>query len=115
MPTFYYIPPCDSCQRVLGTIESLTDWTLRDIKAEPLTEAELDEMAKLAGGYEPLFSRRARLYRARELHEATLTEDDYRRLILDHYTFLNRPVMMAGEKIFIGSAAKTVTAVAQVL
>ncbi len=109
MPTIYYISPCDTCQRVLATVHSLADWTLREIKDEPLTEAEVDQLANLAGGYEPLFSRRARLYRARGLHEQELSEQDYRRLILEHYTFLNRPVMVAKDQIYIGSSAKTLT------
>lgn len=115
MPTIYYISPCSTCQRVMSTVDSLADWTLRELKTEPLTPEELDGLAEIAGGYEPLFSRRARLYRERGLHEQDLTEDDYRRLILEHYTFLNRPVMHIGEEIFIGSAAKTVTAAVRAL
>ena len=110
MPTIYFISPCDTCQRVLATVQSLADWKLRELKEEPLTEAEVDQLAELAGGYEPLFSRRARLYRSRGLHEQELSEADYRRLILEHYTFLNRPVMVADDQIFIGSAPKTVSA-----
>ncbi len=110
MPTIYFISPCDTCQRVLATVRSLADWKLREIKEEPLTEDEVDQLAALAGGYEPLFSRRARLYRQRGLHERELSEADYRRLILEHYTFLNRPVMVTDDQIFIGSSPKTVSA-----
>ena len=37
-----------------------------------------------------------------------LTEADYRRLILAEYTFLKRPVMLLGDRIFVGNAPKTV-------
>lgn len=110
MPTFYYLPACKTCQRTLDTVRSLRDdWVLRDIKAEPLTEAELDAPAEAAGSHEALFSRRAQLYRKRGLHERDLTEDDYRRLILEHYTFLSRPVIATEDgQIFIGSSKKAV-------
>ncbi|MFM2135227.1 MAG: hypothetical protein RL021_627, partial [Bacteroidota bacterium] len=44
-----------------------------------------------------------------------LTESDYRRLILEEYTFLKRPVVQVAERIFIGNSAETVTAAKQAL
>ena len=109
MPTFYYLPSCKTCQRVLAAVQPLRDdWTLRNIKAEPLTGDELDHLARLAGGYAPLFSRRARLYRERGLKDQDLTEADYRRLILEHYTFLSRPVVEVDGRVFVGSGKKAV-------
>ena len=110
VPTVYLLPNCKTCQRVHADLEAARPgaWRVRDIKAEPLTEGEVDELARLAGGYEPLFSRRAVLYRQRGLKEQTLGEDDYRRLMLEHYTFLKRPVMRVGDELFVGSAGKTV-------
>ena len=116
MPTCYYLPSCKTCQRVLATLEPLRDdWTLRDIKAEPLSVTEVDHLAQLAGSYEALFSRRAQLYRQRNLKEQALTEDDYRRLILEHYTFLSRPVVEVAGEVFVGSSKKAVEGAAQVL
>jgi len=42
------------------------------------------------------------------LKDVKLTEKDYRRLILGEYTFLKRPVVVSGKKIFAGSEKKTV-------
>lgn len=39
-----------------------------------------------------------------------LTENDYRQLILDEYTFLKRPVMVIGGEVFVGNSRKTVDA-----
>ena len=61
-----------------------------------------------AGGYAALFSRRARLYRERGLHEQSLAEEDLRRLLLEHYTFLSRPVVEVDGKVFVGSGKKAV-------
>ena len=67
-------------------------------------------MARLAGGYEPLFSRIALKYRALGLNEMQLNEKDYRKYILQEYTFLKRPVILIGKKIFIGNSPKNVEA-----
>lgn len=88
---------------------------LQDIKTEKITPAQLDEMHALAGSYEALFSRRSMKYRPMGLHEKTLTEKDYRDLILKEYSFLKRPVAIVDKKIFVGSEKKTVEALAAVI
>lgn len=75
-----------------------------------MTTAELEEMHRLAGSYEALFSRKATLYKERGLKDKVLTEADYKNLILEHYTFLSRPVIIDGENIFVGNSAKNVEA-----
>ena len=81
---------------------------MQDIKTDKITYAQLNEMRAMAGSYEALFSRRALKYKEMGLKDKNLTEDDYRRLILEEYTFLKRPVTISGKKIFIGNAKKTV-------
>jgi len=68
----------------------------------------LDELKEKAGTYEALFSRRALKYKELGLKDKSLTEADYRRLILEEYTFLKRPVTITGKKIFVGSEKKAV-------
>lgn len=86
------------------------NFELQDIKTERITPAQLEEMKKMAGSYEALFSRRALLYKSMGLKDQVLTEADYQRLILEEYTFLKRPVAIIGKDIFIGNAAATVKA-----
>ena len=81
---------------------------MQDIKTDKITSAQLNEMRAMAGSYEALFSRRALKYKEMGLKDKNLAEDDYRRLILEEYTFLKRPVTISGKKIFIGNAKKTV-------
>ncbi|HRD53022.1 MAG TPA: ArsC/Spx/MgsR family protein [Flavobacteriales bacterium] len=102
----YHLGNCTTCQAILKTIPNLKSFTLREIKGEPITAKELDEMKKLAGSYEGLFSRVALKYRALGLNQMTLTEKDYRKYILQEYTFLKRPVMIIGDRILIGNAPK---------
>jgi arsenate reductase (glutaredoxin) len=37
------------------------------------------------------------------LKNKSLTEDDYKKYILEHYTFLSRPVFIIKDKIYIGN------------
>jgi len=88
---------------------------LREIKGDSITEKELDEMIKLAGSAEALFSRVALKFRAWGLNEKKLTEKDYRKYILEEYTFLKRPVLVLDKQIFIGNGKKNVEAMKEVL
>lgn len=83
---------------------------LQDIKPEQITRAQLDEMKKLSGSYEALFSKRAQLYKQRNLKNTDLSEELYKNFILEHWTFLRRPVIINNDKIFIGNAKKTIEA-----
>lgn len=111
--TIFYLGTCTTCERIMKGIPGLKSFKLREIKGDPITAAELDAMKKLAGSYEALFSRVALKYRALGLNEMTLTEKDYRRYILQEYTFLKRPVMIVGDKIFIGNAPKVTAAMVE--
>lgn len=94
-------------------IPHLKTFTLREIKGDPITPKELDDLKKLAGSYEALFSRIALKYRALGLNTKKLTEKDYRKHILAEYTFLKRPVMVVGDRIFIGNAPKVTAAMVE--
>ena len=96
-------------------LEPLDEIILQEIKSEPITLEQMEEMKALAGSYEALFSRRAMLFRQRGLHEKTLSEGDYKELILDHYTFLKRPVALIDGAIFVGNSKKVVAAAKEAL
>lgn len=83
---------------------------MQDIKTEKITPTQLEEMKSLTGSYESLFSRRALKYKEWGLKDKQLTEKDYRQYILDEYTFLKRPVVIIGKKIFVGSEKKNIAA-----
>lgn len=105
----YHLSTCSTCQRIIKQLNNGDGFELQDIKSEKITPAQLDNMKERVGSYEALFSRRAMKYRAMGLHEKTLTEDDYRQLILDEYTFLSRPVILIGDQMFVGNSKNTVT------
>ncbi|SFW42107.1 arsenate reductase [Sinomicrobium oceani] len=112
MNKIYHLSTCDTCKRIIKQLGLPDNFTFQDIKSEPITVKQLEEMKKLSGSYESLFSRRAKLYKERNLAEEDLAEEDYKGFILEHYTFLKRPVIITGGKIFIGNSKKTVEAAA---
>lgn len=115
MKKIYHLGSCSTCQRILKELEPLNGVELQEIKTESITSAQLEEMKKLAGSYEALFSRRAMLFRQRGLHEQQLAEDDFKNLILEHYTFLKRPVAIIDNQIFVGNSKKVVEAAKEAL
>ena len=115
MKKVYHLSTCDTCKRILKEVNLPDDVEQQDIKTQPITSTQLEEMQSLSGSYESLFSKRAQLYRKRDLKNKDLKEEDFKNLILEHYTFLKRPVFMLDGKIFIGNSKKTVEAVKQQL
>ncbi len=87
----------------------------QDIKTEPITADQLEQMHKLAGSYESLFSKVARKYRGLGLYEKSLSEGDLKNYILEEYTFLKRPVFIINDQIFIGNSKKNVATLAEVI
>lgn len=90
----------------LGSL--LADFEQQDIKTNPMTFEQIDEMKALSSSYESLFSRKAMKYRAMGLGEKDLSEADYRQLIQEEYTFLKRPVFIVNNEIFIGNSKKVI-------
>tara|TARA_R110002096_G_scaffold74101_2_gene175795 strand:- start:46016 stop:46369 length:354 start_codon:yes stop_codon:yes gene_type:complete len=113
MKKIYHLASCSTCQRIIKEINPGSEIVLQDIKSEAISEQELDEMAKMAGSYEALFSRRAMKYRSLGLNERELSEDEYRKWILEEYTFLKRPVIISENQIFIGNSKKIVKAASE--
>ncbi len=105
MKKIYYLKTCDTCKRIIKSI-SLDGFVFHEIKSEPITLSQIEEMKMLSGTYEALFSRRAKKYSSMGLKDQVLAETDYKQLILTDYTFLKRPVIIIDQEIFIGSDKK---------
>ncbi|MDP5082590.1 MAG: hypothetical protein NWP87_08045 [Winogradskyella sp.] len=110
MKKIYYLSTCNTCTRILSELHLPNGFLLQDIKTEPLTIGQVEEMRALTDSYDSLFSKRARLYNELGLKEKSLSEEDLKNYILEHYTFLKRPVILFNNQIFIGNSKKTVEA-----
>lgn len=111
MKKVYYLKTCSTCVRILKELNLPSEFVLQDIKTNPITVKQLNEMKALAGSYEALFSKRASLYKEMGLKNQKLEEPDFKQFILKHYTFLTRPVVILDNAIFIGNSKKVVAAV----
>lgn len=113
-PTFFYLHSCSTCQRILKELPQ-DKMELHEIKSTAITASQLEKMAELAGSYEALFSRRAMKYKSMGLADKNLSEEDYRQLILDEYTFLKRPVLLGETDIAVGNTQKSVAKMKEML
>jgi arsenate reductase (glutaredoxin) len=108
MKKIYHLSSCSTNQRILKEIKPGSDVVLQDIKEEGIDEKTLDFLKEKMGSYEALFSKRAMKFRSMGLNKMELSEADFKRYMLQEYTFLKRPFMINGEDIFVGNSKKTV-------
>ena len=85
----------------------LYDWDLRELKSNPISEDELEKMFEFTKSYEFLFSKRSTQIKAQQINLKNLEETDFKKLILEHYSFLKRPVFLTEDRIFVGNAKHT--------
>lgn len=107
MQKVFYLKTCGTCTKILKQFD-LTDWELREIKSKPITEEELAQMYSKTQSYEALFSRRSTQIKAQNIEIKSLKEEDFKNLILNHYSFLKRPVFLTDKEIFVGNEKKNV-------
>lgn len=104
MNKIYFLSTCDTCKRIISELGlKEKGFIFQDIKTEKITASQLEEMKKHTGSYEALFSRIARKYKELNLSSQILSEADYKKYILEEYTFLKRPVIFVGNKVFVGN------------
>lgn len=87
-----------------------SDVELQDIKKENIDEKTLDLIKDHVGSYEAMFSKRAMKFRSMGLNEMELNEEDYKKFMLEEYTFLKRPFIILEENVYVGNSKKTVEA-----
>lgn len=108
MKKFYYLSTCNTCTKIIKTLELPTDIEMQDVKTHPLSIADIEKMHELSGSYKALLNKRARKYQEQGLKDKNLQEEEIKNLLLEHYTFLKRPVLVLNQQIFIGNSNKTV-------
>ena len=115
MNKIYYLASCDTCRKIIKSLPEGHNLAFHDIRQTPITVEELEYMRELSGSYEALFSKKAQLYKSMNLKDQSLTEDDFKKYILEHYTFLSRPVFIIDNQIFIGNTQQNMLKVMKAL
>ena len=111
----FYLSSCDTCRKIIKNLPNANSLTYIDIRENPINETILDEMYQLSGSYEALFSKKAVLYKTMDLKNKNLQEADFKKYLLEHYTFLSRPVFIINDAIYIGNSQKNIIEVTKVL
>ncbi len=106
-PILFYLKTCSTCTKIMQQLDT-TLMQLRELKSENITTEELQQMVAITGSYEALFSKKSTQIKARGIHVKSLTEKDFQELILDHYSFLKRPILLYKNEIFIGNSKENV-------
>lgn len=108
MKKIYHLKSCSTNIRILKEVNPGSDVELQNIKEKNIDAKTLDFLKDKVGSYEALFSKKAMKYKSMGLKEMNLTEADYRKYMLEEYTFLKRPFMINGEEVFIGNSKSVV-------
>ena len=115
MKKIYYLSSCSTCLKIMKELKVDDNWEQQDIKLKNISAKELDKIAKAKGTYEAIFSRRAMKFRSWGLNEKQLNEKEYRKYMLEEYTFLKRPFIIIGKEIFVGNTKSEIAAAKKAL
>lgn len=94
----YGIPTCDTCKKALKAIEAAgKSVTFRDVRANPLTEAEISRIVQEFG--DRAINKTSPTYRS---FSDFLKESEPEAQIAAQPTVMKRPVIQDGDRWFIG-------------
>ena len=103
--TLYGLKTCDTCRKARKALtEAGHTVTLRDVRAEPLSEAERDRFLEVFG--DALINRASTTWRGLSEEERTAAPAD---LLRAHPALMKRPVVAGGGALSLGwdAAART--------
>lgn len=106
--TIYYLSTCDTCKRILKEVDPPSSVHLQDIKVDPISEEALSYARTKVDSYKELLNKRARIYRAKDLKNQNLSDEQMKSLILEEYTLLKRPLAIIDGEVYAGNSKKTV-------
>ncbi len=109
MKKVLYLSTCNTCKRILSEVNT-EGFELQDTKKTPATKEDIEFLRQHVDSYETLINRRAQLWQKRGLKNQNLSEDDFKALLLEHYSFIKRPIFIDAKKVFIGNSKKVIEA-----
>ena len=108
MNKLYYLSTCSSCKKIISSWKLNKSVKLIDIKKNPINSKGLESVYAISKNYEDIFNKRALLFREVKKETKNINENTYKELILKHYSFLKRPILIIGNKLFIGNTKEMV-------
>ena len=112
----YYLSSCSTCKRIMDEVNvTAYNFELQDIKEGVISQEELDLIYDQTKSYEAIFNKRAQKYKLLGLKDLINDDKDYKKYILEEYTFLKRPVFLINSVYYIGNSKKTVEEIKKAL
>jgi arsenate reductase (glutaredoxin) len=113
MNKFYWLPNCSTCVKAKKFLDAngIEINELRDIKANKLSRAEIENLVEIIGDADKLFSRRAIKYRELGLNKREVSTAEMLDLMTEEYTFIKRPVLVINDEAVAGFSEKLWNAV----
>ena len=94
-----------NCDRIRDTKKWLgerkVEYTFIDLKKEPLSREELQELADKVG-LDVLVNRRGMMWRKLDLKNKDLSEDELFDVLLENQSMIKRPVLIKDEAVLVG-------------
>lgn len=106
--TFFHLSTCNSCKKTMKSLSLPNSFNKINIKENPITKIQLKELYNYTKSYEKLINKRSQLYTKRKIKNIELKDNDFKHLLLEHYTFLKRPLMFYNNKLYIGDSEKII-------
>lgn len=107
MAVLYHWVRCSTCRQLRQRLQDAgIEVTERDLFADPLSDGELEDLARLAGGLRELFSNHSPSARALESRLAAISDQELRALMVAEPRLLRRPIAVTDDgRVLIGRQA----------
>lgn len=102
MKRIYYLSTCQTCMKILAKLQT-QNAELINLKQKNVSPEDLDMMYQRTGSYESMFNKRAQKWKSLPESERPQSDEQFRELILNEYTFLKRPAVIADGEIALGN------------
>jgi arsenate reductase-like glutaredoxin family protein len=100
---FIWKKSCDTCRRFKKQLDAWgVDYDGREMNAEPLNSADIDELMGTRP-VKPFLNTRNAVYRERKLGQNQPSRTDAIKLIAETNNLLKRPVLIVGDEYVIGN------------
>lgn len=113
MNTYIYLSTCNTCMRILKELDLPEETQLQDVKQQPISASQLQELYDITQSYEALINKRSKVYAALKKEGTVFDEALFKKLLLTAYSCLKRPILFWNGQYYIGNAKNTVAMMQQ--
>lgn len=113
MNTYIYLSTCNTCIRILKELDLPKETHFQDVKQQPISSSQLQELYEVTQSYEALINKRSKVYAALKKEGTVFDEALYKNLLLTQYSCLKRPILIWKGQFYIGNAKNTVALMQQ--